>query len=41
MATSDDYKEWLATLSDAEREALAGAGITGPPEDAPILGAGR
>ena len=41
MATSDDYKEWLSTLGDAEREALAGAGITGPPEDSPILSAGR
>ena len=41
MATPDDYKEWLSTLEDAEREALADAGINGPPEDAPILGAGR
>ena len=41
MATSDDYKEWLSTLTDAEREALSEAGITGPPEDAPILSAGR
>ena len=41
MATSDDYKEWLSTLGDAEREALADADINGPPEDAPILSAGR
>jgi hypothetical protein len=41
MATSDDYKEWISTLSEAERSALTDAGITGPPEDAPILGAGR
>ena len=41
MATSDDCKEWLATLEDAEREALADAGISGSPEDAPILSAGR
>ena len=41
MATPDDYKEWLSTLEDAEREALADAGISGPPEDAPILSAGR
>ena len=41
MATSDYYKEWLSTLGDAEREALSEAGITGPPEDAPILSAGR
>lgn len=41
MATSNDYKEWIATLSDAEREALGDAGINGPPDDAPILGAGR
>ena len=41
MATSDDYQEWLSTLTDAEREALTDAGITGPPDDSPILGAGR
>jgi hypothetical protein len=41
MATPDDYKEWLSTLEDAEREALADAGINGPPEDSPILCAGR
>ena len=41
MATSDYYKEWLSTLGDAEREALSEGGITGPPEDAPILSAGR
>ena len=41
MASPTDYSTWLATLTDAEREALAGAGITGPPEDAPILSAGR
>ena len=41
MATPDDYKEWLSTLEDAEREALADAGIDGPPEDSPILCARR
>ncbi len=41
MASPTDYSTWIAALTDAEREALAGAGITGPPDDAPILGAGR
>jgi len=41
MATPTDYSTWIATLSDAEREALGDAGINGPPEDSPILGAGR
>jgi hypothetical protein len=41
MASPTDYSTWLSTLTDAEREALSEAGITGPPEDAPILGAGR
>ena len=41
MANPTDYKAWISTLSEAEREALAGAGISGPPEDSPILGAGR
>ena len=41
MATSTDYSTWIATLSDAERSALTDAGISGPPDDSPILGAGR
>jgi hypothetical protein len=41
MATPTDYSTWLATLTEAERSALGDAGITGPPEDPPILGGGR
>ena len=41
MATPTDYSTWLSNLSEAERSALTDAGITGPPEDSPILGAGR
>jgi len=41
MATPTDYSTWLSNLSEAEREALADAGISGPPDDSPILGAGR
>ena len=41
MATPTDYSTWLSNLSEAEREALADAGITGPPDDSPILSAGR
>ena len=41
MASPTDYSTWIATLTDAEREALADAGINGPPGDAPILSAGR
>ena len=41
MASPTDYSTWIATLTDAEREALADAGISGPPADSPILSAGR
>ena len=41
MANPTDYSTWIATLTEAERSALTDAGITGPPEDSPILGAGR
>lgn len=32
-ATEQDYKDFLANLTEAERELLAGEGIDGPPED--------
>ena len=41
MANPTDYKEWIANLTEAERSALSDAGISGPPEDSAILGAGR